>query len=624
MPNGDLQVDGATETAEAKKENKTTPNGNPSNLLPFSNQSLNQVGAATSPLDSSQTSSDDESNPRKRRGRELENLEELQAAIRIIQQHRESSPTGLSDQALRARMALDLVVPQLDAVSNGSEPSSTDRPGKPLSREARKISHSRSSTEDSALLELDGMTTEFPIRTCDGSDGEDLEDDELRIKPPLLRKKSGELVKPALRPSSARRRPSSMPGTPTYSKAVHFDNHLEHVRTFLQVERPAAVSAGTSPVEAYESESEFPFGFPGDIRSRGPPFEWGIRVSNFPRETLERRTKPIRVERVFLSSDNRNLVGTVAVANISFHKLVVARFTLDYWKTTSEVVAEYNNDVRKKQLNDGYDRFNFNIKLDDQANLESKTLFFCVRYNVNGQDFWDNNDNVNFQVDFTKKAKPQSGKLGQQGIGARPSNALPRSKPSSSVSSARPQSMPVFSDDFGFGTKFDTSAYRQPASKLLGESPPSKIRFKNSKPVDDDDTAKPPAVRANPGGQAFGNRYSFGASLSAAIETAKTASGDRGAPKKVEAKIGSNRTRDDVGAASQGPSVEAKPSVRTETEPSKQWGLTSASLQSTSYNELLDKYCFVRSRSTKDTQGKDFANSRFSMDPRSPQTNLQM
>ena len=196
-----------------------------------------------------------------------------------------------------------------------------------------------------------------------------------------------------------------MPGTPTYSKAVHFDSHLEHVRHFLQVDRPLAVSAGTSPVENYESDMEFPFGS-DNSRSTAPAFEWEIRLANFPTDSNDRSGMPARVEKVFLSADNKTLIGVVAVHNLAFNKYVVTRFTLDYWKTTSEVVAEYNNDVRRKEANDGFDRFNFNIKLEDQANLESKTMFFCIRYNVNGQEFWDSNGNMNFQVDFVKKILP--------------------------------------------------------------------------------------------------------------------------------------------------------------------------------------------------------------------------
>ncbi|MGG6497930.1 UNVERIFIED_CONTAM: CBM21 domain-containing protein, partial [Bacteroidetes bacterium 56_B9] len=83
---------------------------------------------------------------------------------------------------------------------------------------------------------------------------------------------------------------------------------------------------------------------------------------------------------------------------ISFHKQVVARFTLDYWKTTSEVAAEYNNDIRTPSM-DGCDRFNFHIKLSDQANIDNKTLLLCVRYSVAGQEFWDSNNMMNYQID---------------------------------------------------------------------------------------------------------------------------------------------------------------------------------------------------------------------------------
>ncbi|KAK6439292.1 hypothetical protein LTR95_004510 [Oleoguttula sp. CCFEE 5521] len=90
--------------------------------------------------------------------------------------------------------------------------------------------------------------------------------------PPMhVRKQSGELVKSALRPARGRRR-YSMPGTPTYSKSVHYAES-NRVRHFMQVDRHIAISAGTSPVEQNESETEFPFGSPprktsGDVSSQ--------------------------------------------------------------------------------------------------------------------------------------------------------------------------------------------------------------------------------------------------------------------------------------------------------------------------------------------------------------------
>jgi len=242
-------------------------------------------------------------------------------------------------------MALDLVVPYLDKTLSVPCNAPADPSPPPLSRDARKISHLKSSTDLNIVLDL-ARPTPSHGQARHNSDDDDSDGSPDRVKHPMVRKRSGELVRPALRPSSAKKRPSSMPGTPTY-KAVHFDFHLEHVRHFLQLDKPLAVSARSSPVENYDSEIEFPLG-QEPARSASPQFKWEIRLADFPSDTLARQSLPVCVERVFLSSDNKNITGTVAVQNLAFQKTVVARFTLDYWKTTSEVLADYNHDIRRR------------------------------------------------------------------------------------------------------------------------------------------------------------------------------------------------------------------------------------------------------------------------------------
>jgi hypothetical protein len=239
---------------------------------------------------------------------------------------------------------------------------------------------------------------------------ESSEDDEYLL--PMIRKKSGELVKPAPRyapltrsnshpslPSfsasekpalltDSSRRLQSILGNPKISKRVRFGDDLEHVRHFLQVDGPFTANARSPSVQHYE---------------------WVIRLSNFPTNTTERLAKPVRVERLWLSSDYRYLLGSVAVANLAFQKVIAARFTFDDWKTTSEVLAEYT--APTKDANDRYDRFMFWVRLSDQTNLEAKTLYLCVRYKVSGQEFWDNNNYTNFQIDFVKKAVPRQTNL---------------------------------------------------------------------------------------------------------------------------------------------------------------------------------------------------------------------
>lgn len=561
--------------------------------------------------ESPQNSSDDEPRTKRGRVRELENLAELQAAIRTIEQHRMSSPDRKSEETKQARTTLDLddELPETLARDEFTKPEASAR--LPLSAAARKISHSRSNTEPRAFLDLNGPNSDSPVRSSPESDTDDIEDDELRIRPTMVRKKSGELVRPALRPASAKRRPSSMPGTPTYSKAVHFDPRLEHVRHFLQIDRPLAVSAGSSPVEStFDDDAEFPFGNEG-ARPKSLPFEWEIRLTNFPVVSPERKSMPVRVERVYLSSDNKNLMGAIVAKNIAFHKLVVARFTLDYWKTTSEVVADYSSDIRQKRVNNDCDRFLFSIKLEDQAHLENKTLFFCVRYNVNGQEFWDNNNSINYQVDFSKKAKPQNGKNGIQGNTGRPLNTLSRNKPSSTFL-PRPHDTNASRDDFASGSStYDFFSFPQPSSVVVEDSP---IRFRNAKPARDISDAS--GRRANPAGQAFGNRYDFGAALSAAIQAAGPTVG--GSPTRDEANSApakqmsfgfrhptatpAVKSAQPNGTAREHAEMEktsgvGKPSNSNSQEHHKPAALTTEkpSLQSSSYHELLDKYCFVSS-----------------------------
>ncbi|ETN39600.1 uncharacterized protein HMPREF1541_05826 [Cyphellophora europaea CBS 101466] len=574
------------------------PHGSLRQSPPPQSNTLVPAGMTLSPPDSAQNSGDEDDVRGRTRDLEADNLKELHLAIRSIEQRKSGSPNRTES----VKQVNGAVAPP----NTGTVSTNDSRP--PLSREARKISHSRSTTDGSIAFEsptkgqLSSPNVYKPDSESDEDSGPELS------RPPMLRKKSGELVRPALRASSAPRRPSSMPGTPTYSKAVHFDSHLEHVRHFLQVDRPLAVSAGSSPVETYESESEFPFGSDeSGVRQRGPSFEWEIKLANFPHTEIDhRKSWPVHVERIFLSSDNKTLIGSIAVQNLAFQKQVVSRFTFDYWKTTSEVVADFSHDVRRKQQDDGLDRFNFVIKLADQVNLENKTLFFCVKYAVNGTEYWDNNNGVNYQVDFSKKTKPVPSKHGLPGLGARPLSALPRSRPSPPTSSGgRPKSFPISFDDFSAG--FDTFSNFGDSATLIGE-PKIKLRSPRSKQELVPDA---PARRPRSSGNAFGTRYDFNSSLSAAKTTAISVLGEksglspssgakqtsRDVPVINGASSGTLSPRPETVAGAKADVVSKAPAVDSATT-DKPAALLSEKppLTSQSYQELVEKYCFVGTR----------------------------
>jgi hypothetical protein len=531
-------------------------------------------GAIISPPDSA---SDDDDLPEVR-GRQIENLKELHEAVSQIPQQRARLPTSGGEAAPDAGDLLVLPT-QANALAEGMHHSfSTGSLGELKVGGNRRFTHTRSATEPHISISKSASSS--------GTGSEEDSDEERLRKPQMVRKKSGELVRPALRPAS-RRRPSSMPGTPTFSKVVHFDSHLEHVRHFLQVDRPLAVSAGSSPVDNYESDAEYPFSSDERSSTRTPPFEWEIIMTNFPVETPVRKAQPVRLERVWLSNDQKSLVGSIAVANLAFQKLVMCRFTLDYWKTTSEVAAEYVCEIRGVDTPYTQDRFNFTIKLSDLANLEAKTLYFCIRYTVNGQEHWDNNNGTNFQVDFRKKMLAQNGKKGAIGAGSRPFNGLPKSN---RRSGQRSKQAPT-TDEFGDSQKPN---FTKSIQDYLGESGSTGLRLKGVKSAGDLPSDNLSKGLSGPSGQ-FALRYDFGDSLSRAIQSAKndmTGKPD-GLYMKSRKKAGSpiavmtgaeNKTQPSTSKAE---STSVAPAVASPAD-SPSTGISSAS-----YEEIVNKWCFV-------------------------------
>lgn len=565
-----------TRSTEDGYEQSNTHSTEPSPSIRQSPPPLNNLviptGAIISPPESSENSDgDDKDAQRQHRGRELDtSWGELQQAVRSMSLKRDPSPVKQETPAIKTNGV---------SFDNASEPTTSMTSPSALSPEARKISHSRSNTENA----ISAPHQTYPESTNHTSDESEEEEYRSNGKPPLVRKKSGELVKPALRPSS-RRRYSSMPGTPTYSKSVHFNDNGNQTRHFLQVDKPMAVSAGSSPAETYESETEYPF----DDGTSGPRIEWDMKMANFPVDTAARRHQPVYIERFFLSSDTKSLIGTVAVANLAFNKSVTARFTLDYWKTTSEVNAEYSHDVRKVQADDGHDRFNFTIRLSDQANLESKTLLLCVRYNVNGQEYWDSNNGTNYQIDFVKKQVKKVKHVPQSTLGARPLNAIPRSR-HSPPATARGRAPSIDED---IVNRFDSgsSAYHFGSpDQILGDSfvdSSSKLKLKPR-------TKRGVAGNAPPQvSNGLGGRYDFGASLSAALSTAQDKLGKQSG---LMAHQGQKTT---TGYFSQDPAREVTPIPDVQASRPDTMTTDRPAMGSAQYRDLVSKFCYVGSRAT--------------------------
>ena len=177
-------------------------------------------------------------------------------------------------------------------------------------------------------------------------------------------------------------------------KTVHFDQDLERVCFFLKADQPSMVA--TYPCFVTDKPSVH------KVRAETPitqEAEWNISTPKFPCRNPTRNDMPVRVQRVFFSSHRNVLVIFVVVADLAYEKRVVCRYTRDYWKTISETPGQY---YRTSSHGGGKknDKFVIIITLPREDDLGSDPFFFCVRYSVAMEEFWDNNSGMNFEVDF--------------------------------------------------------------------------------------------------------------------------------------------------------------------------------------------------------------------------------
>ncbi|WVR08223.1 hypothetical protein IAU60_005270 [Kwoniella sp. DSM 27419] len=267
----------------------------------------------------------------------------------------------------------------------------------------------------------------------------------------MIRKKSGEVVKPSLKQRSmstpdltrqAERSPTEEDDAREFgderSKSVRFADTsegdakaLESVVLFLREQKVTAVGKAADPDNATWTDTETERDTDADaadfvqFRTRRNAaaraqdengqisLEGGSRV---PRKRTDFSpdargsllNENVVLERVELQSGTGNLSlrGTAIVRNLAFQKWVAIRFTLDHWQTVSEVAGTHVCHIPAATTGDeGWDRFSFSIKLDDyKRKLDERQLLLCVHYSIEGRDWWDSNDGMNYNFTFRKGA----------------------------------------------------------------------------------------------------------------------------------------------------------------------------------------------------------------------------
>lgn len=166
-------------------------------------------------------------------------------------------------------------------------------------------------------------------------------------------------------------------------KSVRFcDTKLESVRFFLKTQKPSAVRQG--------DPSSLPLACPSCRE------QVELKYPNWPTIRTPAIQSVIRIESLQLDKNDNILRGRCRVANLAFEKHVTVRYTTDYWKSFHETEALYREPIGSSA--NTWDRFSFTIRLDDCAS-PNITVYLALKYTVNDNEFWDNNDGANYQVD---------------------------------------------------------------------------------------------------------------------------------------------------------------------------------------------------------------------------------
>ncbi|KAM9854821.1 uncharacterized protein ppp1r3ab [Aulostomus maculatus] len=111
----------------------------------------------------------------------------------------------------------------------------------------------------------------------------------------------------------------------------------------------------------------------------------------------------VELETIELIPGTTILKGVIRVLNISFHKAVYIRTSLDTWSTHFDLLAEYIPGSSDGQT----DSFSFKLTLVPPFGEQGARVDFCLRYETPEGTFWANNNNRNYVLFCQQQMKAQ-------------------------------------------------------------------------------------------------------------------------------------------------------------------------------------------------------------------------
>jgi len=180
-------------------------------------------------------------------------------------------------------------------------------------------------------------------------------------------------------------------------KAVKFADAmglgLEDVRDLMDSEEPPAIPASALRdlhIRRRRSKTEGKFNLAFDFEQPGSRTDFIIQM-------LARK---VILENCVVSDRDLTVSGLVRVMSVSGNKWVLIRYTVDSWRTQSDIQA-----TCMPNSSDGTsERFVFTLHLPDAFGLadarqgRSSSVEFAICYGAGGAEYWDNNKGLNYIV----------------------------------------------------------------------------------------------------------------------------------------------------------------------------------------------------------------------------------
>mmetsp|Transcript_8042 Transcript_8042/g.7984 ORF Transcript_8042/g.7984 Transcript_8042/m.7984 type:complete len:513 (+) Transcript_8042:106-1644(+) len=231
-------------------------------------------------------------------------------------------------------------------------------------------------------------------------------------RPGLLRKKSGELIKSSLKLSGLSR---SMSASQIGNKSVRFATRLANVKMFDGQQSPSTVSTAentpmSSPraLDDFNSKGYFDLKWEddevSDITSDTSsddelhfqrPATYRIAQLDFrpPRNIFDKQDMPCYLQSIKLSPEKTALVGLIMVKNLAFEKRLSIKLTFNDWRS---ILIINNISYSKSFSSINFDQFKFVIPLEHMP--KQLNLQFVIKYEVGGNNYWDNNSMKNYHI----------------------------------------------------------------------------------------------------------------------------------------------------------------------------------------------------------------------------------